>query len=143
MKTIHVILLTAFAAGLAAVTPAIGRDESTIEHTNQAAHTSEAELPSGGPLRTMPHGSYQCALPGRAGAAAFNVDDGQSFRIFTASRYESGEGAGTYIMRGTALTFTSGPRNGEQFERVTNNQLRKLDEAGTPSNLLCTRTGSR
>ncbi len=141
MKTVHVILLTAFAAGLAAVTPAIGQEENIATESNAATNGSEPL--EGGPLRTMPHGTYQCARPGDAGGAAFEVDEDQSFRIFTASRYESGDGAGTYIMRGTSLTFTRGPRNGERFERIGNNQLRKLAADGTRSNLLCTRLGSR
>jgi len=139
MKTIHVILLTSFAAGLAAVSPAIGQEDSITA----GAPTSPAASPAGGPLRTMPHGTYQCALPGDAGGAAFDVSEGESFRIFTASRYESGDGAGTYIQRGTALTFTRGPRKGERFQRVGDNQLRKLAEDGTRSDLLCTRLGSR
>ncbi len=141
MKTLHVILLTAFAAGLAASVPAIGQEENT------SATATPASAPPAGPLRTMPHGRYQCALPGDAGGAAFVVDDEESFRIFTASRYESGgesnAGSGTYIMRGTHLTFTRGPRKGEQFERIGDNQLRKLSEDGTRSDLLCTRLGSR
>ncbi|MEP3421095.1 MAG: elongation factor P [Erythrobacter sp.] len=133
MKTIHVILLTAFAAGFAAFAPAIGQNDGQ----------SVVAPPSGGALRTMPHGTYQCALPGDAGGEAFIEVAEETFRIFTASRYESTTGAGTYILRGDELTFTRGPKKGQQFERVGDNQLRKLAAGGTRSDLLCTRRGSR
>ena len=91
----------------------------------------------------MPHGTYQCALPGDAGGEAFRVQEEQNFRIFTASRYENVDGSGNYIMRGRELTFTRGPKKGEQFMRVGDNQLRKLDANRERTDLLCTRLGSR
>ncbi|MFU7528974.1 elongation factor P [Qipengyuania sp. ASV99] len=132
MKTIHIAILTAFAAGIAATAPAIGKQE------NAAAPAP----PSGGMLRTLPHGTYQCALPGDAGGAAFVAVEEQDFRIFTASRYETADGAGTYILRGDEVTFTRGPRKGERFRQVSENQLRKLNANGEDSDLLCTRLGS-
>ncbi len=132
MKTIHVILLTAFAAALAGGVPAIGKED-----------TPRAPRPSDGTLGTLPHGRYQCALPGDASGAAFVVVEDENFRIFTASRYENSVGAGTYILRGSELTFTRGPKKGEQFERISDNQLRKIGADGNESDLLCTRLGSR
>ena len=131
MRTRHVILLTAVAAALAAA-PAISQEDQI-----------DPELPAGGALDTMPHGSYQCALPGDASGPAFRVQEEESFRIFTASRYENTQGAGTYIMRGRELTFTRGPKKGEQYMRVGDNQLRKLDTNRERTDLLCTRLGSR
>lgn len=125
-------MLTMFAAIIAAGGPVLGKQD-----------TSSAAPPPGGMLRTMPHGEYQCALPGDAGDRAFVEDADENFRIFTASRYENAQGAGTYILRGENLTFTQGPKKGEQFERVGDNQLRKLTKAGGRSQLLCTRIGSR
>ncbi len=136
MKTTHIILLTAFAAGLAAVVPAVGQED-----TQQSA--SPAQPTYGGALRTMPHGTYQCALPGDAGGAAYIELAEESFRIFTASRYESMNGAGTYILRGNELTFTRGPKNGEKFQRISDNQLRKIGVDGSQTEVLCTRRGSR
>lgn len=127
MKTLHVIGLTAFAVTVASVVPASGQEDSPV-----------APAPSG-MLRTMPHGNYECALPGDAGAEAFKVVDAENFRISTASRYTNSEGAGTYILRGRDLTFTRGPKKGERFQRVGDNQLRKLDAVGDKSDLLCTR----
>lgn len=139
MRTRHVLLLTALAAGLAAA-PAISRDEQRDAPSQERIR---ADLPPGRSLQTMPHGRYQCALPGDADGAAFEVQEAESFRIFTASRYENNEGSGTYIMRGRALTFTRGPKKGENFRRIGDNQLRQLDDAGESTDLLCTRLGSR
>ena len=134
MKTTHVIVLTLVAVIVAASAPATGRQDAA---DNQAA--TAAPVPSGGMLRTMPHGDYQCALPGDAGGKAFVEVEAENFRISTASRYISSAGTGTYILRGRDLTFTHGPKKGERFERVGDNQLRKLDQAGERSRLLCTR----
>ena len=131
MKTVHVIALTLVAAGIAGIGPAFGQEDE------------RARTAPGGMLRTMPHGSYQCALPGDAGGAAFEPVADEHFRIFTASRYETEGGAGTYILRGKNLTFTRGPKKGERFVRVGDNQLRKLSGDGTQSALLCTRLGTR
>lgn len=120
MKTRYVLLLTAVAAAVAAASPL----------------AVQATPPSGGMLRTMPHGIYQCALPGDAGGKAFEVIDEEGFRIRPSSGYTSAEGSGTYILRGKELTFTRGPKKGERFERVGTNQLKR-------GKLLCTRlTGS-
>ena len=132
MKTIHIVILTSLAVVLAAGVPAIGQEDNSV-----------APLPPGGALRTMPHGNYQCALPGDAGSAPYIVMEEQNFRISTASRYQSADGSGTYIMRGRELVFTRGPRKGEQFRQIGDNQLRKLDADGADTDLLCTRLGSR
>jgi len=135
MKPLHVALLTGLAVVLASA-PAISQQEPNPQRIN-------ADLPNGGSLGTMPHGSYQCALPGDASGAAFSIQEDENFRIFTASRYEVNEGSGTYILRGDELTFTRGPKKGQRFERVGDNQLRQLDADGERSALLCTRLGSR
>ncbi len=128
MKTRYVLLLTAFAAALAAASPTILRAQET------------AQAPPGGMLQTMPHGIYQCALPGDAAGAAYDVVEKEQFRIRTASSYRDADGSGTYIMRGSELTFTRGPRKGQRFRRVGTNQLQKLD-GDKLTKLLCTRLG--
>ena len=132
MKTVHIVFLASLAVVIAASAPAIGQEEGTT-----------APPPPAGPLRTMPHGNYQCALPGDAGSVPYVVVEPENFRISTASRYQSAEGSGTYIMRGRALVFTRGPRKGEQYRQIGDNQLRKLDADGSDTDLLCTRLGSR
>ena len=100
MKSRYVLALTVFAAALAAAAlPA----------------AAQAPDPEGGMLRTMPHGTYQCALPGDAAGKAFEVVESEEFRLNTASSYRSSKGRGTYIMRGNTLTFTRGPKKGEKF----------------------------
>jgi len=97
----------------------------------------------GGMLRTLPRGTFECALPGNAAGDAYRVVSEESFRIGTASRYRSEEGTGTYILRGQFLTFTSGPKKDERFRRIGPNQVRKLGSDGETTDLLCTRRGSR
>lgn len=137
MKTLHIFLLTGLAAVVAAGGPAIGLSAASAEASGSA------QRPSGGPLQTLPHGTYQCALPGDAGSVAYQVVEAENFRISTASRYQNAQGSGTYILRGDALTFTSGPKRGEQFRQIGNVQLRKLSNDGAETNLRCTRLGSR
>lgn len=127
MKTRNVILLTAFAVAVAATTPMMAREQ--------------VPPPPGGMLRTLPQGTYQCALPGDAAGKAFEIVSKEEFRIGAASRYSNAEGSGTYILRGDHLTFTGGPKKGQQYKRVGTNQLRKLDGKVT-TKLLCTRLGS-
>lgn len=122
MKTTHVLMLTAFAALVAAAAPLVAQD--------------------GRPLRTMPHGDYQCALPGDADGLDYVVVEEESFEISTASRYIIADGGGTYLMRGRELVFTSGPKKGEQFKRVGANQLQRMRGDGSLGRLLCTRLGS-
>ncbi|MFL0356790.1 elongation factor P [Erythrobacter sp. GH1-10] len=118
MKTRYVVLLTAVAAIVAATSPLI----------------AQKSPPSGGMLRTMPLGTYECALPGDAGGEAYRVVEEEQFRIRPASGYDNAEGKGIYILRGTELTFTRGPKKGEVFERIGTNQLKRGE-------MICTRLG--
>ncbi len=96
-----------------------------------------------GTLATMPHGNYECSLPGDAsGLARVPVEDAH-FRIASASSYRSKDGRGTYIMKGKVLTFTRGPKLGESYRRVGDNALQKLKADGAVSRLLCTRIGAK
>ncbi len=123
MKTVHVIMLTAFAAFVAAATPLFGQ---------------EGEM-----LRTMPHGTYQCALPGDAAGDAFTIVPDAQFRIGSASRYNSAQGGGTYLLRGVELVFTAGPRKGERYKRIGDNQVQRIRPDGSLEKLICTRLASR
>lgn len=128
MKSSHIFLLTTFAAVIAALSPAAGQQDSAVSAGN-------------GPLRTLPHGTYSCALPGDAGGSAFVRVESEDFRIIPASRYVTSEGEGVYILRGRELTFTRGPKKDERYKRVGDNQLRKIDGDGAATELLCTRIG--
>ncbi|MBV7267237.1 elongation factor P [Erythrobacter ani] len=120
MQSKHVFMPAAFAACLIFSGPAF-------------AQAAEAN-PPGGMLRTMPHGVYQCALPGDAAASAYRVVEAEGFTIGPASSYTSPEGRGTYILRGDKLSFTRGPKKGEQLQRIGTNQLKR-------GKLRCTRLG--
>ncbi|MEE4154320.1 MAG: elongation factor P [Erythrobacter sp.] len=122
MKHAHVILLTATAAGIAAAGPLMGQE--------------------GRMLDTMPHGTYECALPGDAAGDAYEVVEGKTFAIGPASSYTTDRGDGVYLMKGRELVFTRGPKKGERFKRMGRNQLQEMDEKGELGRLLCTRLGS-
>lgn len=93
-------------------------------------------------LKTMPHGPYECALPGDAAGAAWIPQPADSFTITRASRYRSPEGRGTYLLKGDMLTFTAGPKNGQQLRRTGANELRAIDADGSTERLICVRVGS-
>ena len=133
MKTSHILALTVFAAAIAAASPMLAE--------TQQGENARAPMPSEGTLGTLPHGTYQCALPGDAAGASFDEVKDEEFRIGAASKYRSAHGTGSYILRGKELTFTRGPKKGERYKRISTNQLRKLDGA-TETKLLCTRLSS-
>lgn len=144
----YIIVLAVSGAIVATAGPVFSQQD----HTSIADHSPTAQTqptdqrsdnPSGGMLRTLPHGAYECALPGDAGGRAYEVVSAEGFRISTASRYSNKLGTGTYILRGDKLTFTAGPKNGERFARVGENQLSKTDATGEKSELLCTRLADR
>jgi hypothetical protein len=123
MKTTHVLILTALAAAIAAAVPS-GAQE-------------------GRPLRTLPHGAYQCALPGDAMDEAFQPVPAEDFSIIPGSGYRDAEGVrGVYLLRGRQLIFTTGSKKGQRYHRVGNNTLRRIASDGEPGRLSCTRLGS-
>ncbi|MEM7688423.1 MAG: elongation factor P [Pseudomonadota bacterium] len=122
MKTTHVLILTALAAAIAAAAPT-GAQE-------------------GRPLNTLPHGAYQCALPGNAATDAFEIVEDEGFLIVPGSGYRDAQGVrGLYLLRGDELVFTSGPKKGERFVRLGNSTLRKLTASGEKGRLSCSRLG--
>ncbi len=108
-----------------------------------AAFSFTAPASADGTLTTMPHGRYQCSLPGDAGGPARLMVEEAHFRIASASSYRSPKGRGVYIMRGKELHFTRGPKNGERYKRVGDTALQKLDAKGELTRLLCSRVGPK
>jgi hypothetical protein len=94
-----------------------------------------------GSIGTAERGTYVCELPGDAAGAAGIAQPDENFRIASASRYQSARGDGTYLRRGDTLRFTSGPRQGEAYQMVSENYLRRLDAEGKPGRLRCVRRG--
>jgi hypothetical protein len=137
MKNRTILLLVACAAAAAAFLPggAWGQDR---EASRPQASTG---APAGGMLAILRHGDWQCAFPGDAGGAAFVEVPAEAFRIGTASSYVNAQGSGIYLMRGTEVVFTRGPKKDERFRALGENTLQKLNRDGSPSKLICTRIG--
>jgi len=140
MKTRYVFLLLVSAAAAAALLPARGHGQETNRTASRPAASPAA--PTGGMLGILRHGDWECALPGDAGSTAFVPQPAEAFRIGTASSYESPAGGGIYLMRGTEVVFTRGPKKDQRFRVLGENTLQKLERDGTMSKLICTRVSS-
>lgn len=138
MKTRYVFLLLIGAAAAAAFLPGDARGQDRDASRPQAS----APAPSSGLLGILQHGNWQCALPGDAGGEAFIEVPAEAFRIGTASSYESPQGSGIYLLRGTEVVFTRGPKKDQRFKVLGANTLQKLNPDGSLSRLICTRVGS-
>jgi len=91
-----------------------------------------------GRIGTMERGHYACEIPGSATGAATIAQPDANFTIDNSSRYASAQGNGTYLRRADRLSFTSGPRQGEEYKVVSPTFLRRL-ENGQPGRLRCVR----
>ncbi|WP_285710376.1 elongation factor P [Erythrobacter oryzae] len=143
MKTRYVFLLVASAAATAAAllpSRGNGQDQSTLRAASRPA--ASAGTPSGGMLGILRHGNWECALPGDAGGNAFEPVAAEAFRIGTASSYESPAGNGIYLLRGTEVVFTRGPKKDQRFKVLGENTLQKLAADGSLSKMICTRVSS-
>lgn len=138
MKPRYILLMVVSAAALAAFLPgsAFGQDR------DQSRPQSRTATSKGGMLGNLQHGQWQCALPGDAAGAAFVDVPGESFRIAAASSYISPQGRGIYLMRGTEVVFTRGPKKDQRFRALGENTLQKLEADGSLSKLICTRLGN-
>lgn len=138
MRSGKIVVLVIVAALLAAFGPraAFGQDRrASLPQTGSGA-------PSGRMLGTLQRGRWECALPGDAGAEAFRVIEAERFRIGNASSYESPEGAGIYLLSGTELVFTRGPKKDQRYLQLGENTLQKRNADGSLSKLICTRIGA-
>lgn len=142
MKTRYVFLLLVSAAAAAALLPSRGHGQDQSSGRAASRPPASAGAPSGGMLGILRHGNWECALPGDAGGEAFVPVPAEGFRIGTASSYETATGGGIYLMRGTEVTFTRGPKKDERFRVLGDNTLQKLERDGSPSKLICTRVSN-
>jgi hypothetical protein len=139
MRTRTIIVLTLCAAAVAA----FGSGLTSAQDRNDARPQGRALAPTdGGMLGTVQRGDWECAMPGDAGAEAYVVVPEEGFRIGNASSYRNAEGRGIYLLRGTELVFTRGPKKDERFRVLGENTMRKLNPDGSESKLICTRQGS-
>jgi hypothetical protein len=137
MKNRTIFLLFISAAAAAAFLPGGVQGHDRPESGAQGAASS----PPGGMLGILQHGSWQCALPGDAGGAAFIEVPAEAFRIGTASSYANASGTGIYLLRGTEVVFTRGPKKDERYRVLGENTLQKFNADGSLSKLICTRIG--
>lgn len=92
-----------------------------------------------GRLGTLPHGYYICSLPGDASGTAWIELPGQNFTISNSSTYRNDEGAGTYLLTGVRVTFTSGPMKGSRYQRTGSGKLQEVDSNGSLGRTRCVR----
>lgn len=93
-------------------------------------------------IGTLPQGRYECGMPGDATGQAWVVDPRYNFSIASASRYETAQGMGTYLLIGQDVIFTRGPMKDMRLRRQPSGLLQQTDENGTPGRLRCNRIGS-
>lgn len=98
----------------------------------------------GGPLGTLPLGTYRCELPGDAEGAAGVPQPGEDFHVVHGSGYAMANGAlagarGVYLMTGDRVEFTSGPRRGVVFTLSGRSFLRRVSGDGSAGALRCVR----
>lgn len=95
----------------------------------------------GGKLETMALGTWFCELPGDAVTEPVARPD-ETFTAVPDSSYETPDGRrGSYLLLGSELTMTSGPREGDRFRVDSAAMVRKLSPAGNETPLRCVRAG--
>jgi hypothetical protein len=134
MKTRYVFALLVSAAAL--LPSGAGAQDRNASRPQSSATASASRM-----LGILRHGAWECALPGDAGGAAFVVVPEEGFVIGTASSYVSPQGSGIYLMRGTEVVFTRGPKKDQRFRATGENTSQKLNPDGSLSKLICTRVG--
>ena len=93
----------------------------------------------GGQIDTLQQGNYICELPGNATGPAGVHQPEHDFTVITASSYVTAQGRGTYLLTGDTVSFTSGPKQGEKFNRLSDNFLRQIGPDGRDGDLRCVR----
>ncbi|MEE4317335.1 MAG: elongation factor P [Erythrobacter sp.] len=136
MRTRTIILLTLCAAIIASLGSGFAGAQDRKDARPQGRPVA---APGGGMLGTLQRGTWECALPGDAGGAAYVAVPEEGFIIGNASSYRNPEGRGIYLLRGNELIFTRGPKKDERFRRLGDNTLQKLEGDGSLSRLICTR----
>lgn len=90
-------------------------------------------------LGTMPHGVYQCSLPGDAAGPAWRPIEGGRFTIGNASSYSTRLGKGTYLLSGKEFVFTRGPWKGARYRRTGSWRLQLIEPDGKLGRVVCAR----
>lgn len=100
---------------------------------------SALEAAPGGTLGVLPLGSYVCELPGDALGPTGERQPEFDFTVTHSSSYRTATGAGTYLLTGERLTFTSGPFYGMKYHRLSDGFLRRTEADGSDGPLRCVR----
>ena len=88
-------------------------------------------------IGTLATGPYVCEVPHPEAVLRGSVVDGAGFTIVTASSYRAQGTLGSYLLTGADMVFTSGPRKGERYRRISSGSVRKLDADGAETPLRC------
>lgn len=98
-----------------------------------------ASAAPGGRIGTLQQGEYACELPGDAMGPVGHRQSGEGFTIVNSSNYAVDQGRGAYLLTGDVVVFTSGPRQGERYHRISASFLRRMAADGTDTDLRCIR----
>lgn len=93
----------------------------------------------GGPIDTLQQGTYVCELPGDAAGPAGLRQPHRDFTVINSSSYTAEGQRGTYLLTGDNVVFTSGPRKGQRYTRLSANFLREIGLDGEAGRLRCVR----
>ncbi len=93
----------------------------------------------GGRIEVLRTGTYRCELPGDATAGRGIPQPAEDFKIVNASSYGAGGAIGTYLLTGSKVVITSGPKRGISYRRVAGGTLRRIEHDGSDSALSCVR----
>ena len=91
----------------------------------------------GGDIGTLASGRYVCERPAPDAVLRGKVVEDAGFTIVTASSYRAQGTLGSYLLTGSEVAFTSGPRRGERYRRISPGSLRRLDAGGAETPLRC------
>ncbi|WP_404481460.1 hypothetical protein [Novosphingobium sp. BL-52-GroH] len=98
---------------------------------------------SGGPITTLPLGTYTCEMPGDAGGAPGKPVADHEFRIVNSSSYKVGAVRGSYLFVGDRVTMTGGTLKGLKLHRISSTFLRQVKEDGSDGEMRCVLTSHR
>lgn len=91
----------------------------------------------GGPISTLPIGTYTCELPGDAGGAPGKLVPEYEFRIVNSSSYKAGGIRGSYLFVGDRVTMTGGKHKGLRLHRISSNFLRQVKDDDSDGEMRC------
>lgn len=97
----------------------------------------------GGPIGTLPFGTWTCEMPGDASGPAGKPLSEFEFRIVNASSYKAGGIRGSYLFVGNTVTMTGGKLRGLRLHRISTTFLREIGADGSDGEMRCVLSGKR